>query len=65
MISVNNRPFDYEPGMSVKDLIKKKKYTHPMINVWVNGRFIREEAYETVRIEDGDDIKVIHPMGGG
>ncbi len=65
MIQLNNRPQEYEPGMTVKSLIKKMKFSHPMLIVRINGTFIEEEAYAETPIHDGDDVKIIHPIAGG
>lgn len=65
MIQLNNRPEGYEEGMTVQSLIKKKRFTHPMLIVRINGQYIEEELYAETPINDGDDVKIIHPIAGG
>lgn len=65
MIQLNNRPEQYDEGMTVSSLIKKKRFTHPMLIVRINGQYVEEEMYGKTPINDGDDVKIIHPIAGG
>ena len=65
MIQLNNRREEYDEGMTVSSLIKKKKFSHPMLIVRINGQYIEEEKYPETPINDGDDVKIIHPIAGG
>jgi len=56
---------EYQEGMTVKDVLQKKKYTFRMITVIVNGEVIPKDKYSTFKIMDGDNIDVIHIMSGG
>ncbi|MCF6097393.1 sulfur carrier protein ThiS [Thermovorax subterraneus] len=65
MIKVNNEDMDFTDGMTVEDVLKIKKYSHPMITVIVNGKVIPVDSYSTYKVKDGDVINVIHMMSGG
>jgi len=65
MLRVNNRDFPYEEGLTIGDILKKKRYMDHMIVVKVNNLFVRKEDYESKTVKDGDDVKVIHLFGGG
>ena len=65
MIMLNNRPMEHESGMTIKSLIKKMKFTHPMLIVRINGVLIEEALYADTPVQDGDDVKIIHPIAGG
>lgn len=65
MIKVNNNDFPYEVGLTISDILSKKKYMDHMIVVKVNMTFIKKENYKTKVINDGDDVLVIHLFGGG
>ena len=62
MITVNNRPFPYEEGMTVQDVLDKNNYVYEGLIIRVNNSLIEDRSYP---IEDGDDIKVIHICQGG
>ncbi len=65
MIRVNQEEMEWEAGMSVQDVLDRRKYTFPLIVVKVNDELVRKEAYATYRVPDGADVQVIHLISGG
>ena len=65
MIRVNTEAFPWHPGMTVRNLLDEKLITFRQIIVRVNGEYVPEEDYETQRIQDEDDVFVLHLMAGG
>ena len=65
MLRVNDAPLDYDEGMTVGDILKKKNYIFRMLAVWVNGEFVPRGTYEAVKVPDGAEVKVIHMIAGG
>lgn len=65
MIKVNGRDMEWEENLTVELLLKKCKYTFPLIMVKINGKYISKEKYETTLIMDNDDVQVIHSIAGG
>jgi thiamine biosynthesis protein ThiS len=65
MIKVNKRDREWEENLTVKLLLKRCKYTFPLIMVKVNGKYIPKGKYKSTAIMDGDDIQVIHSIAGG
>jgi sulfur carrier protein len=65
MITLNNRPYPYTEGMTVKSLMDENNFVFKEIIVNINGEIIREEDWLTTPISDGDDVKMIHVFGGG
>ena len=67
MIIVNDGKYEIEwqEGMTVNSLLKICKFTFPMIVVSVNGEVVPKSEYGTTRIEDNDEVKVIHLIAGG
>lgn len=65
MITVNKEDMEFEPGMTIEDVLERKKYSFPLITVIVNGQVILKDQYSTHKIEDGDNIDVMHIMSGG
>ena len=51
--------------MSVDSILKICKFTFPMIVVSVNGKIVPGSEYGTTRVEDNDEVKVIHLIAGG
>ena len=46
MLQVNDEPLEYEAGMTVESIIKRKNYKFRMIAVWINGEFIPRGTYD-------------------
>jgi sulfur carrier protein len=65
MLTVNDEPLEYDPGMTVEDVLKKRNYTFRMLAVWVNGEFVKRGTYDKAPVPDGADVKVIHAIAGG
>ncbi|MFT9496121.1 sulfur carrier protein ThiS [Anaerosolibacter sp.] len=65
MIKVNGREFEWHEGLTVEQLLDKKRYTYPKIIVKINEKLINKEQYVSTVIYDGDDVKVIHLLAGG
>lgn len=66
MIRVNDKfDLEWQEGMSVDSILKICKFTFPMIVVSVNGKIVPGSEYGTTRVEDNDEVKVIHLIAGG
>jgi thiamine biosynthesis protein ThiS len=66
MIRVNNREeIEWQPGMTVSDLLERLNYTYHEIIVKVNGELVRKEAYDAYTVPDEADVKAIHLIAGG
>lgn len=66
MIRVNNKfDVEWQEGMTVNSLLEILKFTFPMIVVSVNGKIVPKSEYGTRRVEDNDEVKVMHLIAGG
>lgn len=65
MIRVNKEEMEWEPGMTVQDVLDRRNYTFPMIVVKVDGEVVPREAYATYQVEDGAEVWAIHLISGG
>jgi sulfur carrier protein len=65
MIRVNGEEMEWEAGMTVQDVLERRKYTFPLIVVKVNGELVRKPAYASYPIPDGAEVWVIHLISGG
>jgi sulfur carrier protein len=65
MLQVNDQPLEYDPGMTVEDILKKKNYVFRMLAVWIDGEFVARGKYGKTAVRDGADVKVVHMMAGG
>lgn len=65
MLIVNGEELDYTKGMNVRDVLKLKGYSFPLLIVSINGKRIARDKFEETLVEDSSVIKVIHLMSGG
>jgi len=67
MIRVNNGKFEvaWKPDMTIRDLLRELRFTFPRLVISVNGEIVPQEKWDTYRLQDGDDVKVIHMTAGG
>lgn len=65
MIKLNNRDCEWQEGLTIEELMKRKNYTYARIVVLVNAELVAEEDYASTIIHDGDNVEAIHLMAGG
>jgi thiamine biosynthesis protein ThiS len=66
MIRVNDKlEIEWRAGMTVTILLAECEFTHHHIVVSVNGTLVPKEEYPTRLIADGDQVLVVHILGGG
>ena len=65
MIRLNNNPYPYREGMTVRSVMEEKGFVFQDIVVKINGQVIRDEAWYSTAIHDEDDVQMIHIFGGG
>jgi thiamine biosynthesis protein ThiS len=66
MIRVNDKfEVAWEEGMTVTELLKRLKFSFPLIIVSVDGVLVPKEEYATRQIPDRAEVKVLHMTAGG
>lgn len=64
-IVLNGEPTAVEPGLSVADLLQQLRVEPRRVVVEHNRRILRGEELASVTIEDGDELELVHFVGGG
>lgn len=65
MITVNGDQMEWTDGMTVADLLARRRFIFRMLVVTINGHLIKRDHYQTTLVPDGADVQVIHMMSGG
>jgi sulfur carrier protein len=66
MIHVNDQwDINWEPGMTVDDVLVACKFTHHYVAVSINNDLVPPDEYAARLVADGDQVQVIHIIGGG
>ena len=64
-IEVNGRNVEWVENESVKDLLKRMKYTFPLVVVKINDKLIPRTDFSEVTVPDNSKIAVVHMISGG
>jgi thiamine biosynthesis protein ThiS len=64
-VSVNGKPMEVEPGLSVEGLLTLLNVKREYTAVAVNRDIIRKTDYDAVTLSEGDKVEIVRPMGGG
>ncbi len=65
-MTLNNRPYKkWREGLTVQNVIDESRYTWPKLVVKLNKELIWPEQYAETLINEGDDLEVMHLLGGG
>ena len=79
-VAINCKAHEFPEGtkfIEIVELIREAKKDEPMIKairektgrdniVFVlNGRLVRWQEFETLAVEEGDDVRWVHPYFGG
>jgi sulfur carrier protein len=66
MIRVNDKwDVPWQPAMTVQDLLVACEFTHHALVVTVDGRLVPPDDYASQPVADGQQVRVIHIIGGG
>jgi len=64
-ILVNDKSYQFEKKLSIKELIDELEFKDRMFVVALNGEFVSMNDYSKIRVEDGDSVEILEPMSGG
>ncbi len=64
-ILVNGRTVDWIKNETVKELLKRMKYTFPLVVVKINDEIIPRSNFSEVYIPNNSKVSVIHMISGG
>ncbi len=64
-IKVNGRKVNWVEKETVKQLLKRIRYTFPLVIVKINGKIIPRTNFSDVVVPDNSQIAVIHMTSGG
>ena len=66
MIRVNDKwDVQFRSNMTVHDLLRACDFTHRHLVVSVNGALVQPEEFDAYNLADGDQVRVVHVIGGG
>jgi sulfur carrier protein len=64
-ISVNNEPKEIEINTTLSDALLQWGFGETKIAVAINSEFVPRSTYKDRQLENGDQIDIVKPVGGG
>ncbi len=65
IITINGQKIRLEEALDLQIFLERQGYGEMMVAVARNGTFIPKGTYESIIVEDGDEIEIVAPMQGG
>ena len=66
MIRVNDKwDVHWKQEMTVQSVLDSCGFSHHHLVVSVNGKLVPPGEYASHRVADGDQVRVVHVIGGG
>ena len=62
---VNGKPRDLEASVDLVSYLASFDINLQHVAVGYNGEVIRKEQFQEVRLQDGDVLEIVRPVGGG
>jgi len=64
-IEVNGKVIDWVENETVKDLLRRMRYTFPLVVVKINENVVPRKDFSEVKIPNKSKVAVIHMISGG
>jgi sulfur carrier protein len=64
-IRLNGDPFALRQPLAVADLLRQLNIDARRVAVEVNGLVVKRARYDTTIVSPGDEVEVVHFVGGG
>lgn len=64
-IQLNGEPFELPENQSVADLLSRLDLTGRRVAVELNLDIVPRSQHDSTRLAEGDQVEVVHAIGGG
>lgn len=64
-VTLNGKPTELDGIETVGDLVRSKDLKPQMVAVELNGEILPREKYDEQKLSEGDQLEVVHFVGGG
>jgi len=64
-IEVNGRKIDWVENETIKQLLRRMRYTFPLVVVKIDQKVILRKDFPDVVVPDNSRVDVIHMISGG
>lgn len=64
-ILLNGQPLTLDTASTITGLLQSQALAGRRVAVEVNGQIVPRSQHETHALADGDQVEIVHAMGGG
>ncbi len=64
-IRLNGEPYEGPEAMTVAELLHRLEIEKPRVAVELNLDILPKDEYATTTLKEGDQVEVVHFVGGG
>jgi thiamine biosynthesis protein ThiS len=64
-IKLNGKEAELPAGQSITDLIASRDLKPQMVVVEINGTIVARASFAETLLESGDEVEIVHFVGGG
>ncbi|AEJ07221.1 thiamine biosynthesis protein ThiS [Stutzerimonas stutzeri] len=64
-IQLNGEPYELPAGQTVADLLARLELTGRRLAVELNRDIVPRSAHASTALNEGDQVEVVHAIGGG
>lgn len=64
-LNVNGKPREVDEGLDLASYLATIDVNMRFIAVGYNGQVVRKEDFDKVRLNPGDALEIVRPVGGG
>lgn len=64
-IQLNGEPYELPAGQTVADLLQRLELTERRVAVELNLDIVPRSQHATTSLREGDQVEVVHAIGGG
>ena len=64
-VTVNGKPMELPAGLTIDGLLAHLKVRREFTAVALNREVTQRARYAETKLQHGDKLEIVHPMGGG
>ncbi|MBI4466756.1 MAG: sulfur carrier protein ThiS [Acidobacteria bacterium] len=64
-VTLNGEARELPPGLTLQELLEQLKLSPERVAIEHNREIVQRERWSAVRIQDGDQLEIVHLVGGG
>lgn len=64
-VRLNGKPRQIPEGLTLRGLLDHLQVKHDRVAIELNREIVKAEIWESTRIQAGDELEVVHFVGGG